>query len=263
MFRQMLMASALRLHDPREPVAGDQDFDDAADEFDEFDEDQDEDDQGDEDQDTGDVDDREDEQEGEQQRQPTRGENRVARLARETAEARAEAAAARREADELRQQRQTAQPSETQAQRQERLAAMTEGQRLEYLLNESNANTQAQLAQIKFESWDTGDRSEFKALCAANPAVAKLADKVEDALRQMRSTGQNASRETVAKYLLGEMALSRAPRAAAKGARTAAAGRERQQGRPGAGRSDTAAPSGRKGGDERAQRRARLENVEI
>lgn len=263
MFRHMLMAGASRIAFSPETDDG-HDFDDTADDqFDEFEEDPDTEDEGADDQEDGeDADDPEGEPEGGQQRQQSRGENRVAKLAREAKEAKEEKARLERELADLRQQRQTpAQPSETAQQRAERLAAMTPEARLEYMIHEQGQQTQARIAQIEFNSWDAGDRAEFKALCAANPAVAKLADKVEDALKQMRNGGQNASRETVAKYMLGEMALSRAPRAAAKGARAAAAGRERQQGRPGQSRSDAAA--GSRKGDERAQRRARLENMEI
>lgn len=259
MFRQMLMAGASRRAYAPENDQGFEDQDDV-DTLDEELEDEDPDDQDDDPED-GDADEGDDEQEGEPAQRPTRGQNRVATLSREAREAKDRADRAERELQDLRAQ-QTRAPAETPAARAERLAGMTEAQRLEYLIQEQGQNFQAQIAQTNFNNWESGDQAAFRALSATNPAVAKLAAKVEVELKAMRAQGQNASRETIAKYLLGEAALNRAPRAAAKGARTAAAGRERQQGRPGAGRGDVA-PGGARKGSEAAQRRARLEGLEI
>ena len=132
---------------------------------------------------------------------------------------------------------------------------MDPGERAEYIARQTAAQTQQTLAQIQFNSWDANDKVAFDALGSRNPAAAKVRDKVESYLQDMRKSGTNAPRETVLKYVLGEMAL-------AAGARAAADGRQRQPVRTPATRGDVSA-GGQRRGSEAAQRRARLENVEI
>lgn len=258
MFRQMLMASAMRLLSP-EDDQGYEEPDDAPELGDEFEEDEvdlEDDPEG------GDPPEGAEQEDEAPQRRPSRGEQRFQTLSQQVREANERAERAERAANELQSRQSSTSNADAQRIRAERLANMSEGERLEFMFQEGQQQTQQQIRTLEFNNWESGDKADFRAMCGGNPAVAKLADKVEAELVKMRAAGQNAPRETIAKYLLGEAALARAPRAAAKGARTAAAGRERQQGRPGASRSDVAATGNRKGG-EAAQRRARLENVEI
>jgi hypothetical protein len=191
----------------------------------------------------------------------SRAQARVEAATKAAKEAKAEAEALRREMQGLMAERQRTQQQETQSQRAERLAQMGEAERLEYLLNEQGQNFQARLNAIQFEAQDSADRTAFEGLCSRNPTAASLKDEVESQLRQLRAAGTTAPRETVLKYLIGERALSRAPRAKAKAERSAAANRQRQSARPGSARSDVS--TGRPRGDEAAQRRARLEDVNI
>lgn len=199
-----------------------------------------------------------------QQRQPTRGENRVQRLSREAREAREEAARLRGENEALQRRPATPgqSPAEIAAERDRRLAGMTEAQRLEFLITETNQTTQNQINEIRFASWDSGDKAEFSAQCAGNPALKAIEKEVEQRLTEMRKSGQNAPRETVAKYLLGEKALAKAPRARNAGRRREQEGREQHQARPANGRGDVA-PHGQRRTSDREARRKRLENMNI
>lgn len=197
-------------------------------------------------------------------RQPSRGQNRVATLAaREKAEKlRADAA----EAELTRLRAAAAGPQETPqqaaARREAHLATLTEAGRLEYLINENRQQTNQQIQAIQFASFDASDKATFQGLCARNPAVAALEADVEKTLIEMRAGGTNAPRETVVKYLLGERALAKTGRARTAGRKREAEGRDQQRARPANGRGDVA-PSDRRGGSEAAQRRKRLENVNI
>lgn len=270
MFRQLLMAGVSRaVFSPEndegfEPDADAQDqFENDADFEDEDDGDADggaedrfeEDDAGDDEGDEGEAD-----QVG--RRPASRGENRIAAATRTAAEAKAEAAELRAQIDRITAGQTQQQQHLTQQQEQERLALMDPGERAEYIARQTAAQTQQTLAQIQFNSWDANDKVAFDALASRNPAAAKVRDKVESYLQDMRKSGTNAPRETVLKYVLGEMALNRAPKARAAGARAAADGRQRQQVRTPATRGDVSA-GGQRRGSEAAQRRARLENVEI
>lgn len=269
MLRHMLMAGASRMVRAPENDEGHEDadaYDPALD--DEVDDDADEGDEagGEEDHlDDDDVGDDDRQEDGPAQVAPaSRGANRIATLAAERAAATTRAEAAERELAAIRQERQNNQQRETAEQEAQRLAMMDPEERTEYRLNQIEARNQQALSEIRFQSADTNDKTAFEAICARNPAVAAMKDEVEEALKAMRAQGTTAPRETVAAYLIGQKAIAKQPRAKAAGARTAAAGRERQQARPtGGGRGDVPANGQRRGGSEAEQRRRRLENLEI
>lgn len=210
---------------------------------DDFDEDA-----GDDDLDT-DVNDELDEDEEEQddepqqrQRQPSRGQQRIEALAREKTQLEE-----RIRTLEQGNQTQRQEPRETPQQREARLNALPEGQRAIVIANETAAQTQHALNELRFQQWDNGDQAAFDRLAATSPAVKKLADKVETELKAMRANGQNAPRANIAKYLLGEMALQGQGRAQTRGARRAADGQARQTTRPASTRSDAQADRTRGG----------------
>lgn len=106
---------------------------------------------------------------------------------------------------------------------------------------------------------DVNDRTAYSSLCISNPLAKKYETRVEQAIVGMRKNGQNASREAVFKYLLGEDMVAgkfkkksatppadtkRAPRGATPGARSDVPGRGAPQ-------------------SEKDKRRARLENQQI
>lgn len=271
MFRLMLMAGASRAalapnddeghdyadaDDAAQNAELDEDLDDADDgdeaggAEDRFDDDDDGDDEGDED--------------GQAQvaARPSRGQNRISALNERARAAEQEAETLRRRLADAEAQRTAASSAETQRQEQERLAMMDPGERAEYIARQTAQRTEQMLNQMRFEAQDAADKAAFAALCAQNPAAAKVQDRVETYLADMRKAGTTAPRETVLRYVLGDMALSRAPRARAAGKRAEAAGRERQRVAAPNARGDTPQNSGRSM-NEQAARRARLENVRI
>jgi len=194
----------------------------------------------------------------EEVRQPSRAERRVQ-------QALTEAKAAKAETERLRleiQQARTAQPVESQAQRQERLMLMDPDQRVDYLLRERQQQEDARFARLEFQMADSADRTAFEGLCARNPVAAKLKTNVEDYLAEMRRNGTTAPRETVLRYVIGDRALANAPRATTRARNTADANRQRQAARPGAARSD-AGGSSRTATNEAEARRKRLEDMQI
>ncbi len=259
----MLLGSAMRIARAPETDEG-VDFDDT--EIDEAEDALDTDDEGEDDEpDLLDADDSDDDQdEDPEPRKPTRGENRVAAATRKAAEAnrRVQELEARLASQE--QQRNQVPPEEMQRRRAEHLATLTGDQRQEFLLNEQRQQFDAKLNQLQFQTYDTNDKATFAALVSRSPALAKLEDKVEERLQALRASGGNADRASVAKFLLGEMALAKATRANNSGAKRAAAGKERQQGRPTNGRGDIAPKRDRGSkGDSIEAIEARLRGVRI
>jgi hypothetical protein len=263
LLRRLLFGSTAVMAPPNDQGGGDQD--DQDDDLD-LDEDADPDDDLDLDADDGDQDDTDDQDDLDEEEPPpqrqTRGENRVAKATREAAEARREAAELKRRLEDM--ERKSAappQPRETVEQFRARLDSMDPVARVDYLRQLDREEMQQSLQQIRFESQDSADRTEFEALAARNPAAAKMKDDVEKALADMRRTGQTAPRKTILAYLIGQRALERAPRAKGKAERNAAASRDRHAARPGSGRGDAAAENRR--GNDKAARDRRLENLEI
>lgn len=182
-------------------------------------------------------------------------------------EAKAEAEAARREAAELRAAAQGRQTQQEQILEQERLALMPHDEKLQYLLNKQAEDTRRQVGALQFQMQDGGDRIAFQSLAARNDAVGKayasIADEVEQRLAEVRRNGGNASRETVAKYILGERAVAGLSKAKPKQIQRGQENIQRQQARPTGGRGDVPGGQQRRGGDEAAARRTRLENQDI
>jgi hypothetical protein len=162
----------------------------------------------------------------------------------------------------LRNQGPTKTPEQVARERDAHLATLTEAGRLEFLLNEERHERRAGQARIEFQTWDANDKAAFSAICARNPAAAALEKEVEKRLQEHRTTGQNATREAVLTFLLGEKALAKSGRARTAGQRREAEGRERQTARPLNGRGDVA-PSGQRKLSEAAARKKRLDGVPI
>ena len=132
------------------------------------------------------------------------------------------------------------------------------GKIAKFYSDRSARESRAQISQVVNHVVDAADKTEFRALCAENPALKAIAADVEKQLVQSRAQGLNPKREALAKYLLGERMLSRAKGAKTRQEKTAAQGRERQRARPGASRSDVNS-SGRPKRDSQAERAKRLD----
>lgn len=160
------------------------------------------------------------------------------RLSRQLQE---EAAARRRLEAELAQMRAAQQPraqEETAEQEAARMAMMDSEQRSEYRLNKALQRTEAQNRAIQFQMIDQADKSNFATLAAGNQLYAKLSKKVEEKLVELRAKGQNVDRETLAKYLIGDLAVARGPKAISRAKAAGDRNLRRERGRPSAGRSD-------------------------
>lgn len=71
-------------------------------------------------------------------------------------------------------------------------------------LRENNRQNAMAMAQVQ----DMSDKSRFDTLASTKPAIHKrYADRVEAELNKMRKTGQNAPREAILRYMIGNDAL--------------------------------------------------------
>lgn len=129
-------------------------------------------------------------------------------------------------------------------------------------------NTSAILAQAQ----DASDRANYSLRASANPIMQRYGDRVEDELAKMRAKGQNAPREAILRFIIGDEILKgnlkRKARPTGDGGQQRdgqgqQTGTRAQAGRqpPARGRSDV----GGKGAprSEHEKRRARLENQSI
>ena len=199
-------------------------------------------------------------------RPQSRAASRIQRLANEAKEAKATADAALRELQEFRQR---SQPNQADLIRQRREAELKQAQEAgdtnayyEARLRHQNEDTNFQIGQLRFETADTNDRSNFAALCARRPELAGLSDEVENQLRILRSQGGNAQREVVAKFLLGDRAFNRAAANKTRATKKAEVERNRERSTPSRGNSDVAGTR-QKGGSERQSRENRLKDLNI
>lgn len=150
----------------------------------------------------------------ERQRPLSRSERRFQKLANETREAKEEAANAKRRLDEIERQRNI--PNAEEMRRRElveeeeaRLAGPEAFADLK--IRRSEGRIAAQLNGMAFRQADIDDKASFRELAADHPAIKAIAAEVEETLAQYRRNGNNPTREAVAKYLLGDRLLKRAP----------------------------------------------------
>jgi len=177
--------------------------------------------------------------------------------------------AAQDEAAELRRQlaaRNTGTPAPTDEQRtheqeEARLhdPKTTELERWQIQSNRTLRENNRKSGMALFQAQDISDRTAFNQLAVTKPAIHKrYAERVEAEVTRMRAAGQNAPREAVLRYLIGNDAMEGklSAKKAAKAADTSTIDRGRS---PGA-RSDVAA-RGRM--TESQKREKRLEGVQI
>ena len=150
-----------------------------------------------------------------------------------------------------------------QAQRQQHLLSLDPESRTQFLLEEQRAEFRNELAQIRFQTADSTDRTNFQTLARNNRAYAAVADEVERILQTERAAGRpGGARETLAQWVIGKRAVERASAATSRQTKRAVIGKAREQGRPGNGRGDVASP-GRQSNGTTAARNKRLEGITI
>lgn len=191
-------------------------------------------------------------------RPKSRAQQRVETALREAREAKAELARFREE-----QERQKVEGRTAAEQERERLALenMDPYERLEYRQRQVEQKAEQRVAQLEFRMADAADRTDFASKCARTPALAAVADEVESTLAAMRQGGTTAPRETIATYLIGQRAISRAAGAKTRATKAGAARIAAAIARPSAARGDVRAESNRS--DNAQARRKRLEDLQI
>jgi hypothetical protein len=156
-------------------------------------------------------------------RQRSRGENRYQALSNRARDAEEKAGRLERELNEFRQSSQRNNGADLSRQREEKrqqeLARAAEHDRANGTGNYWQLQRQfdredmdARLAQIEARSLESNDRVQFEAMANARPDIftAKFRDQIEQRRSQeYRETGVTFPRSTVAKFLLGDMALER------------------------------------------------------
>jgi hypothetical protein len=130
-------------------------------------------------------------------------------------------------------------------------------ERAEYIARKTATDLNGELNSLRGQIADSTDRAEFASACAANPALAKVKDKVETELAKLRASGTTVPRQTLAAFLIGQQLLEKAPKARERAAKRAAGNLNRERATPAGGSSDAPRSGGR---DERAARDKRLEN---
>lgn len=154
--------------------------------------------------------------------------------------------------------------TETAEQERARLDLMTPEERYDYRIQQTETKHRQEMDGVKFQIWDSSDRSNFRDLCKEDPMVAKVKDKVEAEYQRLRSQGHPVEREIIANQEIAKMV--RAQRTTA-GTRQRARGAEtvrRETARPVQGRSNVAPQRTRRGQEDTPEaRRRRLEGVTI
>lgn len=180
------------------------------------------------------------------QRPTSRAENRFQKLSATAREANERASRLERELQELKtaQQRREAQQQERQPTADE-MALWSEDQRTDWKLSQAQKTWQTQFNQIQWNTYESGDKAAFAALCASDPIAKKYATEVEDRLADLRSKGQNVDRERLLTFIVGEKV--RQNRGKAKERQTNEGQRriQRQQAPAPNGRGDTPSQRGR------------------
>ncbi len=197
-------------------------------------------------------------------RRPTRGEARFQTLNRRAQEATERASRAEQRAQDLETRlARLEQPRQQQPQGKspEELALMTPDELITYRLGEANKGFEQKLGAIQWATYEAGDQAKWQARIGRDPVAARMSQKVEDRLAEMRRAGQNVDRERLYTFMVGEEVLAKAGAAKTKQGAAGQRNIQRQQTRPGAGqRSDTQpARNGRM--SEAEAREKRLENM--
>lgn len=160
------------------------------------------------------------------------------------------------ELEQMRQQQATLTRQQQEAQQKAYLDSLDPVERQNVLMEQRFQEMQRQQQIIQMQLQEQADRAQFQAKAATNPMVGKYLDRVEAELQKLRAVGQNAPRETLLAYLIGQDMLSKTPAAAAKQRAASASRVKSAQGSPPNSRGN--ARAGRADGDSIEELEARL-----
>ena len=176
-------------------------------------------------------------------RKPSRANDRIRNLIASNKEQKEKAEKLEREMAELKQQVQQPRvnPDEARRLREEKLSLMDPSERKQFVLEEQVQELRQQNYQTQLHVIDATDKAAYDAKASLNPIYAKHKDQVEKALASLRSKGNNASREELLKWVIGNEALKKAGKPNPASRQAAARRVESAKAKPAASRSD--APS--------------------
>lgn len=140
-----------------------------------------------------------------------------------------------------------------------RYEAMTPEQRVMHAAAVAEERMAAFTARAEFNAHDSADKAAFDGKALSDPRYRKYASEVEAQLLNLRKQGQNAPREALLNYLIGQKIMANGPKArkqVAEGQREV----RRQTTQPDKPKGDV---QGKRGTDERAARKKRLEGQRI
>lgn len=140
-----------------------------------------------------------------------------------------------------------------------RYEAMTPEQRVMHAAAVAEERMAAFTARAEFNAHDSADKAAFDGKALSDPRYRKYASEVEAQLLNLRKQGQNAPREALLNYLIGQKIMANGPKArkqVADGQREV----RRQTTQPDKPKGDV---QGKRGTDERAARKKRLEGQRI
>ena len=190
-----------------------------------------------------------------------RAKNDFGRLREERREARERADRLERELAEVRRAQLGRGAEEARRAEDERLALMSTEEKLAYYRQQDQRVADQRFSTLQFQLQDERDADRFERLCDRNPAIAAVAEEVDRVLAAERAAGRaGASREIIAKYVIGDRALKNAGRTKGKAVKRAEASKKRETASAGATRSQQTKSDSR-GGSEAEQRRKRLEGI--
>jgi hypothetical protein len=186
-----------------------------------------------------------------------------ARKRAQDAEARAERL--EREAAEARSRANPPQPTPDQRLHEQEEAKLrdpntSDVERWQIQSNRTLRQAQQDASAARLEARDLNDKAEFRLKAVEDPRIKQYADRVETELAKMRAQGQNAPREAIYTFLLGQDVRAGKVKATAAAPKPKGSLPDSARGKPTGVRSDV---SGKARKTESEQRRKRLEGINI
>lgn len=179
-----------------------------------------------------------------------RAQSRIRALSSTAREASERAAAAERRAQDLEARLAKLEQPAPKPEREvsaEEMALWTADQIVDYKLGKATKGLDDRIAQLQFQTWDSGDKAGWSGYCANEPRASRMAAAVEERLQQLRSKGiLNWTRGDVYLRLLGE-------RLSQQGTKAATTQRQEGKQRIARQRTNSGSPKGDQSGDRRRE----------
>lgn len=193
----------------------------------------------------------------EQKRTRKESERRAEEAGRKADEALRRAEAAERRAEEAERRAGERRQQETAEAEAARVELMSDSERLAHYRQKDGEAHKREMDGVKFQIWDSTDRSEFRQLCREDAAVASVKEQVDSEYDRLRLAGRPVAREILANQFIAKKYRESRAKAGTKQRARAEAGVRREQVRPQRTRSDVAPQRTRRGEDDTREARAR------